>query len=100
MPVQKDAAGIIIELTVTEDGQVVNLNIATRLDMVFKRPVVQTSFSRTGVLTTDGTDGKYRYVTTSADLNEAGLWEIQGDLAFGVFDGRTSVRTFAVEENL
>ncbi len=100
MSVQKDAAGIVIELTVTEDGQPANLNIATRLDMVLRKPVTLTSITRTGVVTTDGFDGKYRYVTTSADLDEGGLWEIQGDIAAGVFDGRTSVRTFAVRDNL
>ena len=100
MAVQKDAIGIIIELTVTEDGAAANLNVAARTDMVLKKPVTQTSITRNGVLTSDGKDGKYRYVTIADDLDEAGLWEIQGDLAFGAFDGRTSVRTFAVAENL
>ena len=100
MPVQKNAIGVKIELTVKEDGAVQNIGSASRKDMVLKKPITRSKITVTGVLSSDGTDGKYKYVTIANDLDEAGLWEIQGDLAFGIFNGRSSVRTFSVEDNL
>jgi hypothetical protein len=100
MSVQKGAIGVVIRLTISEDGEVLPIAGATKKNIVLRSPsgVVKT---KTGSFSTDGSDGKLEYVTTSAnDLDEVGFWRAQPDLAISGYDGRVSVASFEVANNL
>jgi len=100
---QEDNVGSVFVFEVLdENGAIVNLATATLLEAIFRPAPGVVSFTRTGVLTTDGTDGKFEYVTIVGDLVPAGkLWERQGRVtvpSLGTF--KTFVREFVVKPNL
>ena len=100
---QEDNIGsVFIFEVLDEDGAIVDLSTATLLEAIFRSSPGATSFTRTGLLTTDGTDGKFEYITIAGDLTPAGkLWERQGRVtvpALGTF--KTFVREFVVKPNL
>jgi hypothetical protein len=79
--------GTAIEITVTElddDGEavVINISTATSKFINFQRPDGTTE-QKTAAFTTDGTDGKIRYVTVSGFLDQAGGWKIEGEIHIG-----------------
>ena len=65
----------------------------------FKRPD-GTTFEKTAVFTSDGTDGNIQYLSVDGDLNVAGTWNLQAYVATGAGTWSTSVGTFKVHENL
>jgi hypothetical protein len=100
--IQEGNVGTVFVFTVRDQsGAIVNLATATTLDAKFRAGPKGTTFTRTGLLTTDGTDGKFQYVSIAGDLTPAHeCWQRQGFvvLPFGEFE--TEVRTFAVKPNL
>jgi len=100
MAVQKNAIGVVIEIEIQEDDAPRDIGGATKLEMIFKKPITGTLETRTGVLSSGGTDGKYRYTTVANDLDEAGLWKVQSDIIVGTFNGKSDVGAFPVEDNL
>ena len=97
---QVDDIGTILELTI-KDGTafVLDLSTASTKEIIIKSPAGVAS-THTASFTTDGTDGKIQYVTTSGDVDEAGRWQIQGRIVMGGGDWKTSVSNFQVAENL
>lgn len=92
--------GTQLLITVTDCGTLVDISTATSLSIFIRKPDA-TILSRTGVLYTDGTDGKMYYATVAGDLDVAGSYKIQGKvgLASGAVHS-TSLSTFRVECNL
>lgn len=98
---QKDAIGAAIELTVTEDGEVVDLSDVVTKNLIFRKPG-GSQVEKLGAFVTDGSDGKLRYVTESGFLDRAGLWKIQAYLEFpetGAYKGNGDVGEFRVKDN-
>lgn len=87
--------GAIIEMTVTESGVAVDISSGTTLELKFLSPS-GTQSTKTATLSTDGSDGKMRYVTESAFLDAAGLWETMGYLVLASWTGHTSKSQFYV----
>ncbi len=102
--IQVGAIGVVFVFTVRDqDGAIVNLATATTTDAKFRAGPRGTTKTFVGVLTTDGTDGKFQYVTAVVgDLDVADeCWQRQGDVVIpGVYTGRTEVKTFPVKPNL
>jgi len=69
--------GTVFEITVTEDDVALNISSATVLQMLFKKPS-GTVLTKTAVFTGDGSDGLIQYTSIEADLDEAGIWYMQG----------------------
>ena len=70
--IQKGAIGVVFIFTVCDGkGKIEDNSTATLLEAYFFKPVTRTSITRTGVLHTDGTDGKFRYVSIAGDLDDA-----------------------------
>ena len=71
--------GLTIEITMLrEDGRTpLDISGAVVRKIGFKKPKGG-SVSFDAVLVTDGTDGKMQYVTSKGDLDEAGIWTVQG----------------------
>lgn len=96
---QLGAIGVVIVVTVEEDGVAVNLSGVSAKSLVFRKPD-RTSVTKTADFFTDGTDGKLKYVTESGFLDVAGEWRIQADVTFsGGYDGPTEVGFFQVLPN-
>ena len=86
--------------TVKEDAVVVSLAGATVLNFKIESPE-GVSTTKTGTLVTDGTDGKYFYTMLFSDLNQAGDWRLQGQLALASgWAGHTTFYSFKVLDSL
>lgn len=97
--------GTEIEVTLYDtlpDGSqvVVDISAATAIKIRLKKPSGDV-IERDGQLKTDGTDGVAQYFTVEDDLDEAGEWQIQANVALPPA-GRWSSCTdeFSVARNL
>jgi hypothetical protein len=91
--------GTKLLVTITDDGSVVDISSATTLSIFIKKPN-GTVLSRTGVLETDGTDGKMYYITVAGDLDKAGNYKIQAKVVLASGSFFSSTATFKVHCNL
>ena len=86
--------------TVKEDGEIVSLAGATLLEYKLEDPE-GISTIKTGTLTTDGTDGKYFYTFLAADIDQAGVWRLQGNVTLATgWTGHLSIYTFKALDHL
>jgi hypothetical protein len=96
---QKGAVGVNIMLTVSDQsGAILDLSVASSKKIVFERPN-NTTFEKTALFATDGTDGKIYYTTTADDLDQSGLWQLQASVVLGGFTGLSSRVNMRVEKN-
>lgn len=101
--IQVDNVGTVFVFTVRDqDGALVNLATATTLEARFRPGPDGATFTRTGVLTTDGTDGKYEYASIAGDLpTPHDCWQRQGRVVIpGVGEFYTNVIEFSVKPNI
>lgn len=91
--------GTKLLITVTDDGSIVDISSASSLSIYIRKPS-GTILTRTGVLETDGTDGKMYYITVAGDLDVAGSYKIQGKVVLPAGSYYTSTATFKVHCNL
>lgn len=97
---QKSAIGVVIQVTILEDGVAVDVSTVTTKQIIFRKPDGP-AVTKTASFVNSGTDGKLKYTTIAGDLNESGLWDVQGYVVFaGGFDGRSDITQFEVEDNL
>ncbi|MDH3375360.1 MAG: hypothetical protein OEQ39_00115 [Gammaproteobacteria bacterium] len=92
--------GTIFEATVKDQiGNPVNISSATQLEMIFKDPngVDQT---KTAVFSTDGLDGKCRYVAEAGFINMEGTWERQVKVTLPTGVWSSEISTYTVYRNL
>jgi len=94
--------GTVFEATIKDGDNPVDVSGLDLLELIFEKPD-GTIFKRVASLTTDGTDGKVRYVSQRGDVTHAGRWRWQAhaaDPADPEQDWRTEVLTFPVSLNL
>jgi hypothetical protein len=102
---QVGAIGAKIEVLIVEFDNAANadapvdLSSASTLSIRLKRPD-NTTVSRTGIISTNGTDGKMHMLTIDGDINIEGTYYIQGKVIFAGWDGYSSVGKFEVNDNL
>ena len=99
--VQKDAIGVEIKLTITENRAALDLSACITLNLIFKKPGGG-RVEKPAAFVTDGTNGKLKYVTESGFLDRTGIWRIQAFLKCpdGSYRGRGAVGEFQVKDNL
>lgn len=85
--------------TIKDNGEVVNVSGAPYINFTFKKPD-DSLISRSATIYTDGTDGKIYYDTVSGDLDQAGLYKLQGQVALTSGTFYTDIYTFQVYCNL
>jgi hypothetical protein len=88
--------------TAANGGVAVPLNIAGATDLLvgLLYPDTITSQNFTGAFLSDGTDGKIYYNTVyNTDLNQLGLYQIQGKVTLASVPVLTAVRYFQVLSN-
>lgn len=91
--------GTQLIMTVKDDGVVVDISSASLLQVIIRKPDGQ-SYTKTGTLYTDGTDGKMYYTSISGDFNAAGTYKIQGKVILIGGTYYTSISDFKVYCNL
>jgi len=102
---QVGAIGAQLEVLIQEFNNDTNtdmpadLSTATSLIIELKRPD-NTKISKTGLLSTNGSDGKMYVVTIDGDINVEGTYYIQGYVASTGWEGYSSVGKFEVHDNL
>lgn len=95
MSMRVGSIGSLIEVTVTENGAVLDLSEATVTTIRFRKPDGST-IDRAGIFTIEsGADGKLQYTTVDGDIDQAGLWRLQALLTFP--DGYWPSTPFAFE---
>jgi len=85
--------------TIKDSGEVVNISNASVISMNFKKPNDIVIY-RSGTLLTNGVDGKVYYDTVAGDLDEPGLYKLQGRVALPSGTYYTDIYTFQVSCNL
>lgn len=88
-----------IAQVVDQDNNIVDISTASQLQMIFKKPS-GIKVAQSGVLYTNGTDGKMEYITQANDLNEHGLWKLQGYVVNPSGAWYSDQFTFPVARNL
>ncbi len=92
--------GTVFELTFKDQNDnIVPINQATTKKFYFKKPT-GTVVEKSGVFSTDGLDGKLRYVTVANDLDTLGDWEYQGYVVLPSGSWKTDLHAFRVHRNL
>ena len=91
--------GTQLIMTVKDDGVVVDISSASTLNVIIKKPDGE-SYTKTGTLYTDGTDGKMYYTSVNGDFNAAGSYKIQGKVVLTGGTYYSSISTFKVQCNL
>lgn len=94
--IQNEDIGTKLRVTASKNGLVVDISSASAMKIFLRNPV-GTVLTKTAVFSTDGTDGKFEYITVDGDVTVQGSkWRIQGEtvLASGTF--RTAIGSFNV----
>lgn len=93
--------GTVFRLTIVDcDLVAIDISTATVKNVTFKRPD-GTTFTKTGVFATDGTDGVIDYVTIDGDLDMSGEgWKIQAVVTLSTGTWSSEIGLFTVYDNL
>lgn len=93
--------GTVVTLTIYEDDEttVVDVSAAATKTIYVKKPS-GTKDSWTASFTTDGSDGKIYYTTTTGDIDETGTWLVQGYVEIGTSKYYSTRESFRVLPNL
>ena len=100
MPINKNDVGAILDVTVLDNDEPMDVSTATTKQIILKKPD-GTTIEYDADFYTDGTDGIIQYTTETNDLDIAGVWFIQAYLVFGsTVEFHTEKAFFIVEPNL
>ena len=91
--------GTIFEVTVVEGDTVVDISNPTVLTIKLRKPSGAV-VSHTATLSSDGTDGKLRYISIAGDIDQDGPWALQAYVELLSWQGSTAIGEFDVLENL
>ena len=92
--------GTVFEVTLKDgDGNAVDISSATVKEMVFGKPD-GTSLVVTASFKSDGEDGILEYATVDGDLDQDGLWYVQGYVEMPTWEGHSSAEKLTVHETL
>ncbi len=86
--------------TIKDGNAIVDISGATTKQIILGKPD-GTSLIKSGVFTTDGTDGKLEYITVSGDINVIGWWKIQAYIVTSTGgEFRSDIENFEVHRNI
>ena len=91
--------GTILRITIQDGGVAVDVSSATTQEIFLRKPS-GTKLKKTSSFQTDGTDGIIQYTTISGDIDEGGIWRIQGHVIISAGEFFTDIGEFEVEKNL
>lgn len=91
--------GTTLKTVLKNGSSVVNISSATTKNIILGKPD-GTSLTKSGVFTTDGTDGELEYVTIANDLNQCGWWKIQSYVVISSGNWSSDIGNFEVHRNI
>ena len=91
--------GTRLIITIKDDGVVVDISSASLLQVILKKPDGQ-SYTKSGLLYTNGSDGKIYYTSISGDFNIPGNYKLQVKIVLSTGTYYTSISDFKVHCNL
>lgn len=91
--------GTTIKIRVVEDDLPVDVSACTSKQIIFEKPDTSV-VTKDAEFTTDGSDGYIEYVTVSGDLDQTGLWSLQGYIQFTTQAWHTTIDRMLVSDNL
>lgn len=96
---RKNDTGSALELVFVEDESAVDISQATVKRITLMNPGGAVA-QKEAAFSSDGTDGKIRYVIQAGDLDTAGWWKAEGYVELAGKALRTSKARFEVEPTL
>ncbi len=96
---QVDDIKVRLKVTIIEDDAALDISTATVKSIIFQKPD-GTILTKTATFLTDGTDGIIYYDTIAGDLDQSGIYKVQGAVSIGGGAYKGSKSTFKVECNL
>ncbi|MDQ3007191.1 MAG: BppU family phage baseplate upper protein [Chloroflexota bacterium] len=97
--IQVGAIGLVITLTIMEDGAAVNISSAATRKIKIRKPD-GTVLEKDAAFTTNGSDGKLTYTTVSGDIDQVGQYKVQAYVEMSSFTGHSTIRTLDAKNNL
>lgn len=91
--------GVKFEGTILFDGLTNDISDATLIEIIYLSPL-GIKKTKTGALSTDGTDSKVKYVTIANDIDTHGAWMWHWRIVRPSGEWHTDVKTFTVGKNL
>lgn len=91
--------GTNFEITILNDGVVVDISSATTKEIKFKKSNGST-FTQSVSFVTDGTDGKIKYLSVDGDLDLIGIWQIQARVVLSSGTWSSETEEFEVFANI
>jgi len=91
--------GTKFEITVMNSTVAVNIKTATTKSIIFQKPD-ESQIEKDAEFTTDGTNGKMKYLTIADDLDQVGMWKFQAHLVMPNGAWKSDISTFQVHANL
>lgn len=89
----------IIVQVIDQDGDILDIGDASALKIKLQKPD-GTAVDKGAALLTDGSDGKMYYTTQTNDLDQAGIWQVQGKLTLSGTPKSTRVASMVVAANV
>ena len=97
--IQVGVIGLVMTLTILEDGVAVNISSAATRKIKIRKPGGEV-LERDAEFSTNGNDGKLTYTTISGDINKVGEYKVQAYVIMTGFTGHSTVATFEAKKNL
>lgn len=98
--IHKGDIGVVLEVTFKDkDGTVIDISSETTKQLYLRKPDL-TTVTVVGAFTTDGTDGKLKFVTISDTLDTVGLWRYQGHVITAALDIVTEREEIVVRDRI
>lgn len=82
-----------------EDCDIINVSTATVKQIIFQKPD-GTRVVKTAGFDTDGSDGIIYYTTVAGDLDQHGIWQLQGYIEMGGASWYSNTYSFNVSRNI
>lgn len=95
--VRLNDVGTIFRVRILEDTTPVDLTASTDKHIIFTKPD-GTQVTQEADFYTNGSDGYIQYTTIAGDINQTGLWNLQGYVQFTNQSWHTSIDSFLVED--
>lgn len=98
--IHQNDVGTVITINIVDcDDDAIDISSAGTKQIIFKKPS-GSLLTKDASFSTDGTDGKIKYVGASGDFDEIGSWKVQAYIVVGSYSWKSSFETFRVYRNL
>ena len=87
--IEQAAVGVVIVITITDDGEAVDVSAATVEKNICLRAPSGGDKVKAATFTNTGTDGKIQFTSAVADFDELGRWKIAAHIESATYNRKT-----------